>query len=228
MSPQILVVEDHPLYGQVLRDVIKAALPSSQVDHATTLAEAMAALPVGYDLVILDLWLPDTQGYSGLSTLRKLSPKQPILVTSAFADSTVMHRVAELGACSFVPKSASRATLIAAISAALSGEQCFHCSSPCGEAASSGGLRERLESLTRRQRHVLDLLRQGMLNKQIAYELGVGETTVKAHVGSVMHKLNLSSRTKVALEASQLELAPVMELYAPPSVRTNGRATPAH
>jgi DNA-binding NarL/FixJ family response regulator len=213
MPPQILVVDDHPLYGQVLRDVIATALAGSQVDHVATLAEAKAAMRIGYDLVLLDLWLPDTRGYSGLAALRKLVPKQPILVTSAFADSTVMHRVAGLGACGFVPKSASRTALVAAITGVLSGEQCFHCSSPCGEAATD--LKERVETLTGRQRHVLDLLRRGMLNKQIAHELGVGETTVKAHVGAVLRKLNLCSRTKAALETVNMELAPIAELYEP-------------
>ncbi len=219
MSKRFLIVEDHPLYAEALRLTISGSMSDVHILHATTLGEAKALLgeQKEIDLVLLDLWLPDTHGFDGLIELRRLFPKLPIVIVSAFANESVVEKAMVCGAAGFIPKSASKEALLQGLTNVLAGELtvpsgCY----PTNSAASleATALTRRLRSLTRQQLRILQMLCQGLLNKQIAFELDVGETTVKAHISEIFRKLSVCSRTQAVAEVSKLELGAVLALYA--------------
>ena len=170
-----------------------------------------------FDLILLHLWLPDTHGFDGLIDLRRLFPKLPIVIVSAFANQNVVEKAIVCGAAGFIPKSATKQALLQGLNIVLAGEVtapsgCFPtCSATSLEATA---LTQRLKSLTRPQLRVLQMLCQGLLNKQIAFELDVGETTVKAHISEVFRKTSVCSRTQAVVEVSKLDLGAVLALYA--------------
>jgi DNA-binding NarL/FixJ family response regulator len=218
MSKRFLIVGDHPLYAEALRLSICGSMSDVRISHTTTLAEAKTVLQHEgeFDLVLLDLWLPDTHGFDGLIELRRLFPKLPIVIISAFANQNVVEKAIVCGA-GFIPKSASKGALLQGINIVLAGEVtapsgCFPTNSVASLEATA--LTHRLKSLTRQQLRVLQMLCQGLLNKQIAFELDVGETTVKAHISEVFRKLSVCSRTQVVVEVSKLDLGAVLALYA--------------
>jgi DNA-binding NarL/FixJ family response regulator len=158
------------------------------------------------DLVLLDLTMPRVQGFSGLLYLRAQFPEVPVAIVSAHDDPTVIRRAIEFGAAGFIPKSLDPDSIGAALKAILSGDTWSPPDVDLG-AADDGETRElvqRLGSLTPQQVRVLMMLTEGLLNKQIAYELGVSEATVKAHVSAILQKLAVDSRTQAVIAASKI------------------------
>jgi DNA-binding NarL/FixJ family response regulator len=218
MLQRILIVDDHPIYSEALQAVIAAGMPAASVDTAASLGEALEHIRrnSNLDLVLLDLWLPDTHGFTGLIELRRLFPKLPIVVVSAFANHGVVHKAITCGAAGFIAKSASKGTLLQALGEVMAGGIALPADyvPPMQEDSRAlATLTSRLSSLTRQQLRVLHMLCQGLLNKQIAHELEVGETTVKAHVSEILRKLSVNSRTQAVLEVSKLDLGAVLALY---------------
>jgi DNA-binding NarL/FixJ family response regulator len=219
MPGRILIVEDHPIFADALRMTLAAVVPRATVVHAGSLAAAKEALEDGggFGLVLLDLWLPDTHGFGALIDLRERYPKLPIVIVSAFADQSVVHKSIVCGAAGFIPKSARRESFLEAIRNVLAGEIVLP--SDCLSAdqvadAAPDALAPKLQSLTQQQLRVLQMLCQGLPNKQIAHELDVGEATVKAHISEILRKLHVSSRTQAVLEVSKLDFGAVLELYS--------------
>ncbi len=219
MLKRFLIVEDHPLYADALQLVICNGMASVRTMRVGTLRKAADAIRrvKRFDLVLLDLCLPDTHGFEGLIELRGLAPSLPVVVVSAFADQSIVHKSLVCGASGFIPKTADKDTLLQAITDILAG----HIAPPCGSLQRDAialteppALPSRLRSLTHQQLRVLQMLCQGMLNKQIAYELEVGETTVKAHITEIFRKLSVSSRTQAVAEVSKLNLVSMLALYA--------------
>lgn len=124
MPGRVLIVEDHPIFADALRMTLATAMPEACIEHAANFGEARTALErdAGFDLVLLDLCLPDTQGLAGLNELRRRFPKLPILIVSACRDPGMVHESLACGAAGFVPKSTSRPALVQAISDVLAGE----------------------------------------------------------------------------------------------------------
>jgi len=219
MPKRFLIVEDHPLYAEALQLAIRSGMSNVRVVRADTLRDAKDAIKRenGFDLVLLDLWLPDTHGFDGLIELRKLFPKLPIVIVSAFADQSVVHKAVVCGAAGFIPKSAGKVALLQAIRDVLSGDITLppgHLPPESVATMELTALTCRLKSLTQQQLRVLQMLCQGLLNKQIAHELDVGETTVKAHVTEILRKLSVCSRTQAVVEVSRLNFSAVLALYA--------------
>jgi DNA-binding NarL/FixJ family response regulator len=217
MNCEILVVEDHPLFAEAVHSALSTAL-DVELHHASSLAQAKCFLAAAdrLDLLLLDLWLPDTHGFEGLIELRRCFPKVPIVVLSAFADTHVVEKALVCGASGFISKATARDELVPAVKRALAGDLVVPSKLPWLALAADNELRalaKRLESLTRQQLRVLEMLCQGLLNKQIAHVLEVGETTVKAHVSEVLRKLNVSSRTQAVLEISKLDFRAVLAIY---------------
>lgn len=219
MPTHILIVDDHPVFLSAIEDVLSKELSEPRILTAQGIDAAKAVFRTAGDLdvVLLDLWLPDTQGYEGLIELRRLRPKLPIIVLSAFADQVVVHKAMMLGASGFIAKSASREEIARSVLSVLAGDHCL----PAGYRPPSVAtdqelavLTTRLKSLTHQQLRVLQMLCQGRLNKEIAYQLNVGETTVKAHVSEILRKLAVVSRTQAVLEVSKLDLSAVSALYS--------------
>lgn len=209
MAESFLVVDDHPLFRDALTLAIKATYPDAAIDEASSIeaAKQMVGTGVRYDLVMLDLSMPGVSGFEGFLELRSLDPKQPIVIVSALEDPRIVHEAVTLGAAGFIPKSARKPELAEAIATVMLGNLTL----PKGyqpPAAAEGGATDiatRLSSLTPQQLRVLSMLRQGLLNKQIAHELGVGETTVKAHVSEILRKLDVASRTQAVIEVSRID-----------------------
>lgn len=227
MPARILIVEDHPIFADALRMTLAAALSNVCFVHAGTLNEAKDVLRGGaqFDLVLLDLWLPDTHGFAGLIELRGRFPKLPIVVVSAFADQTIVHKSMVCGAAGFIPKSARKESFQQAIHSVLAGEIVLpsDCLPPDSVAnIELDVLTTKLQSLTHQQLRVLQMLCQGLLNKQIAHELDVGEATVKAHISEILRKLHVCSRTQAVLEVSKLDFGAVLALY----MGSNGACVP--
>jgi DNA-binding NarL/FixJ family response regulator len=218
MPISILIVEDHPMFLEAIRSAIAAKLSECRIVAATDFEAAKATVNAQqFDLVLLDLWLPDVHGYEGLMELRRLQPKLPVVVLSAFADEVVVHKALVLGASGFIPKSASRDEILSSITGVLAGDICMPAG--CSPPRQSPGvdpelMTKRLKTLTQQQLRVLQMLCQGLLNKEIAYQLDVGETTVKAHVSEILRKLGVTSRTQAVIEVSKLDHNAITALYS--------------
>lgn len=216
MTPSILIVDDHPLFVEALKLVIEGAFPDVFVSEAASIDAARAALDKEgpFDLVLLDLSMPGTRGLDGLLELRTRHPRLPIVVVSALEDPRIIHEVMTCGAAGFISKSTRGSELGNAIREVMSGSLVLPkgYQPPQTSALSSGTsqLTARLATLTPQQVRVLQMLRQGMLNKQIAFELGVGETTVKAHVSEILRKLKVSSRTQAVIEAAKIDFDAIL------------------
>jgi DNA-binding NarL/FixJ family response regulator len=206
---RVLIVDDHPLF----RDALKAALSSSfsamSIDEAGSLDQVNAMLErdSDYDLVLLDLKMPGVQGLSGLVYLRAQFPSVPVAVVSGHEEPSIMRRALDLGASGYVPKSTPAETMRTAISEILAGG-IWAPEAAAGESArdkETDEFAKRLATLTPQQVRVLMMLREGLLNKQIAYQLNVSEATIKAHVSAILQKLNVDSRTQAVIAASRID-----------------------
>ncbi len=219
MLKRFLIVEDHPIYAEALQLIIYGGMADVRVTCAGTLREAKDAIrqEKKLDLVLLDLCLPDTHGFEGLIELRRLAPRLRIVIVSAFADQSVVHKSLVCGASGFISKTADKDTLLQALADILAGHVTPPGETPQPDAITKTelpALPSRLRSLTHQQLRVLQMLCQGMLNKQIAYELDVGETTVKAHITEIFRKLSVCCRTQAVAEVSKLNLDAMLALYA--------------
>lgn len=206
---RFVVADDHPLFREAMKQTLHDFLAGCDTQMAGSFDQAVALLESGedFDLVLLDLKMPGAQGLSGLVYLRAQFPNVPVAIVSANDDPAVMRRALSLGASGFIPKSSSAGDMREAIEAMLDGgiwtPPDLNAEEPQdGEAED---LARRLMTLTPQQMRVLMLLREGMLNKQIAFNLSVSEATVKAHVSAILQKLKVDSRTQAVIAAGRLD-----------------------
>ncbi len=209
LSYRIIIVDDHPLFRGALNQALSASLESSEIVEAGSLDELTEKLAGGLDvdLILLDLTMPGVQGISGLVFLRGQHPEIPVMVVSANDDPNIIRRCMDCGASGFVPKSQPVDQIRAAVRSVLDGNVW----SPPGVNLSSAvdvetaDLLSRLSSLTPQQVRVLMMLGEGLLNKQIAYKLGVSEATIKAHVSAILQKLGVDSRTQAVIAVNKID-----------------------
>jgi len=208
----VIVADDHPLFRTAIKEALEASQGETKFLEANsfeTLQELVDERP-DVDLVLLDLHMPGVSGFAGLVYLCKRYPSVPVVIISATEDPLVIKRALEHGAAGFIPKSSSIETITYAISQVLMGEiwapESVQSNLP-GNNVSELALAERMAQLTPQQFKVLMMMSQGLLNKQIAYELSVSEATVKAHVTAIMSKLGVTNRTQAVLAANQLSVS---------------------
>ncbi|MGD9479738.1 response regulator [Shinella sp. G-2] len=205
-----LIVDDHPLFCDALAMTLTGPVGIAEVDAVGTLEAALTRLTTGPlpDVVVLDLNLPDVNGLDGVVRLRQTAPETPIVVVSSLDEVRIVRAALKAGVNAFVPKHASREEFREAFSVIARGE--IHASrlaldgsapSPSEEAV------KRLALLTRQQARILQLVCAGRMNKQIAYELSIAETTVKAHVTAIMRKLGVQTRMQAVLFAQEASFA---------------------
>lgn len=210
--PTLLIADDHPLFREALRGAVQRVLPDVQLREAEDVDALYALVDAepDADLLLLDLNMPGAQGFSALVHLRALHPQLPIVMVSAREEPAVMRRALDHGAMGFIPKSADAATLGEAITRVLDGDRWAPTAADAAPAASADehDAAQRLQGLTPQQFRVLQMLGEGLLNKQIAYELGVSEATIKAHMTAILRKLGASNRTQAVLIAGRLALEP--------------------
>jgi DNA-binding NarL/FixJ family response regulator len=158
------------------------------------------------DLILLDLSMPGVQGFSGLIALRAQHPDVPVVIVSATEEALAIRRAMEFGASGFIPKSLDIDTIGTAIQAVLAGDTWTppDIDLSATEDKETADLVRRVSTLTPQQVRVLMMLSEGLLNKQIAYELSVSEATVKAHVSAILDKLGVDSRTQAVIAAARI------------------------
>jgi len=206
---RILIADDHPLFRGALKQALIDAFETVQIDEVGTLQEIIEYLSEASapDLVLLDLKMPGVEGFSGLLYLRAQYPDLPVVVVSATEAPNVIHNSLNVGASGFVPKSTPVEQIRDAIKQVLEGD--IWAPDWLGEETEGEGedIAARMASLTPQQVRVLMMLKEGKLNKQIAYELSVSEATIKAHVSAILQKLNVESRTQAVIAANSLDPA---------------------
>ncbi len=212
MAPGIIIVaDDHPLFRDALRQAIETLDEKYEVRMAGDFeaVEAQVGETGQIELVLLDLNMPGNNGLSGLLRLRTAQPGIPVVIVSANEEPGIVRRSLEIGASGYIPKSSTAEQMRSAIRAVLEGEVWVPDSLDLNGTDDREGseLIQRLQTLTPQQNKVLSMLGEGLLNKQIAYELGVSEATVKAHVSAVLLKLGVDSRTQAVIALGRLGLA---------------------
>jgi DNA-binding NarL/FixJ family response regulator len=206
---RLLIADDHPLFRGALREAICGLFGRADIGEAGTFEEVADILERGgeVDLILLDLRMPGVRGFSGLMYLRAQYPSVPIVIVSANDDPAVIRRCVEFGAAGFIPKTLDVEELRGVIARVLQGEVWTppEVDLSADANAESAAMIARLSTLTPQQVRVLMMLSGGLPNKQIAYELGVSEATVKAHVTAILQKLGVDSRTQAVIAAGRIE-----------------------
>lgn len=215
---KILVADDHPLFREAITSVIESGFAGSTVLETADLDSALALTQEhdDLDLILLDLNMPGMHGLNGLISLRNEAPTIPVVIVSAEQDKQVVLQAITYGAIGFITKSSPRAQMTDAIQQILNGNV-YLPSDIIRTSRESTQRRHRqddnpispelLGSLTRRQLLVLERMSKGESNKQIAYNLNIAETTVKAHVSAILRKLGVHNRVQAILSASDVDFS---------------------
>ncbi|MGB7034316.1 MAG: response regulator transcription factor [Xanthobacteraceae bacterium] len=208
-SHRLLIADDHPLFRGALREAVNGLFDRVDVAEAGSFEEIPTILERGadVDLILLDLRMPGVRGFSGLMYLRAQYPHLPIVVVSASDDPVVIRRCMEFGASGFIPKTLGIEAMRQAVARVLEGGVWTPPDVDLrGESdPETAAMIARLATLTPQQVRVLMMLSGGLLNKQIAHELGLSEATVKAHVSAILQKLDVESRTQAVIAAGKIE-----------------------
>lgn len=208
MAQKIIIVDDHPLVRGAIVQALQKSGPGITLTETGNLDECLAVLADDddVDLVLLDLHMPGTSGFAGLFMIHALYPDLPVAIISATDDAAVIQRCIDFGALGFIPKTAQIDVISDAVSQIIDGtvwlpEDYQGSTSPNEEDAQ---LAARIDRLTPQQMRVMMMLTEGLLNKQIAYELDISLATVKAHVSAILRKLEVHSRTQAVIVAKKL------------------------
>jgi len=208
-----LVIDDHPMFCDALELTLRDCAGFADIATADSLAGGLDALDAGggCDLIVLDLNLPDVTGLDGLLRLKSRAPGTPVIVVSSMTENAIIASAMKAGAAGYVPKHSPHSEFRAAIARVLDGgtympEQFVDVAEP----ADGPDPVSRLASLTPQQARILDLICDGKLNKQIAFDLSIAETTVKAHVTAIMRKLSVQSRTQAVLVAQEARFTSIL------------------
>jgi len=215
---RILIADDHPLFREAISSVIASGFEGSEIIETDDLDSALALTRENddLDLILLDLNMPGMHGLNGLITLRNEAPTIPVVIVSAEEDKQVVLQAITYGAVGFITKSSPRAQMTEAIRQILNGNVYLPSDIiRTGKESTSRRSRnednpispELLNSLTRRQLLVLERMSKGESNKQIAYNLNIAETTVKAHVSAILRKLGVHNRVQAILSASDVDFS---------------------
>ncbi len=217
---KILIADDHPLFREAITNVIESGFPDTETIETEDLETALALAQEhdDLDLVLLDLNMPGMNGLNGLISLRNEAPTIPVVIVSAEDDKQIVLQAITCGAVGFISKSSPRAQMTEALQQILDGNV-YLPSDIIRQSDQDSGRRNRrasehpqiapelLSSLTRRQLLVLERMSKGESNKQIAYNLHIAETTVKAHVSAILRKLGVHNRVQAILSASDIDFA---------------------
>lgn len=209
MQANVLIADDHPLFRAAMRQAL-TDIVGENIAEAASFPEARKALRIdeAIELVFLDIHMPGNDGLTGLSEIRTSFPNVLVVIVSAEDSPVLIRKAIDLGASGYIPKSTPLPVIADAVTQVLDGEQWL----PDGldgtlsqyRDSSEAEFAERLAQLTPHQFTVLKMMSDGLLNKQIAYELSISESTVKQHVSAVLRKLNVINRTKAGVLFRQL------------------------
>jgi len=206
---RLVIADDHPLFRGALREAVNGLFADVDIAEAGSFDEVAELLERGgeVDLILLDLAMPGVRGFSGLMYLRGQFPGVPVIVVSANDDPAAIRRCMDFGSSGFIPKTLGVDEMRTAISRILKGGVWTppDVDLNTGSDAATAALMSRMATLTPQQMRVLMMLSEGLLNKQIAFQLSVSEATVKAHVSAILQKLGVESRTQAVIAAAKIE-----------------------
>lgn len=207
MGKTIIVADDHPMVRAAIRHIISSVMPDSSVLEAVGFKslDALVRQHPHSDLILLDLTMPGSLGFSSLLYLRAEFPAIPVIVVSSSEDIQTIYRAYRFGAAGFLPKSVSMEAFREAICAVLDGKEWFTKVPDAVSTNPDAIVAKRMASLTPQQIKVLMSIAQGKSNKTIADDLGIAENTLKVHISAIFKKLSVSSRTQAALLVKSLE-----------------------
>ena len=211
---QFLIADDHPLFREALKGALSAKFEGLEVFESSDFDSTLQVLSEQEDLdiLLLDLHMPGNGDLYGLIRIREEYPSLPIAVVSGSEDANIVSKVMGYGAMGFIPKSSSSDDIASAINQILEGDTWLPKELKNKVAEIEGEDREiaaQVASLTPQQYRVLQYLHEGLLNKQIAYELHISEATVKAHITAIFRKLGVYNRPQAVLIAAKLKLEPI-------------------
>ena len=209
LPDKVIIADHHPLFRQALLATLKQRMTTTVGLQAETVEELDQLLikETDADLLLLDLNIPGAHGFNTLIHVRQHFPEIPVVVVSAYEDIDTINKAMSYGASGFVPKSTDVNTIFTAINQVLSGElwtpEAFN---TIDASDSKAEMAERIASLTKQQYKILLMLAEGLLNKQIAYDLRVSAATIKVHVTAIFRKLKVNNRTQAVISLGQLDL----------------------
>ena len=211
LAQKIIIADDHPLFRTAMQQAVMQLVADVDIEQAESLPglQRVVEQHSDADLILLDLQMPGAHGYSGLVFLRSHFPEIPVIVVSACEDPAIMCQALDHQASGYIAKSSPLDDISEAIRKVLEGDLYLpevarrHQHQPNQNAMD---LAERLASLTPQQFRVLTMMSEGMLNKQIAYDLDVSEATIKAHVTAIFRKLGVRTRTQAVIAVQSLDI----------------------
>lgn len=209
---RILIADDHPMVRDALRSAVLYSCQATDILEADALDGVVSTLEErgDLDLVLLDLNMPGMDGLAGLRMLRQRFPATPVVVVSAHDERRLVREAIQSGATGFIPKSTPRDAIAGALRQVLLGDVYIPASAEEmtaedeAEEKETAEIARRIATLTAQQQRVLELLGTGKLNKEIAFDLSITETTVKAHVSAILQKLKVYSRTQAVVIAGRV------------------------
>lgn len=207
-SMKIILADDHPLFRQALTLILKENFCNAEVLEAENIPELEQYLAQGQgaDLLLLDLDIPGAQGFNNLISIRRSYPDLGVVIISGFEDKETIYKAMSHGAAGFIPKSTPVPDMLLAIKEVLTGKLW----TPEGEfnakAQHSNTADDKIASLTPKQHNILLMFADGLLNKQIAYELGLSESTIKSHASTIFLKLGVRNRTQAVIVLNEVQL----------------------
>lgn len=212
---KILIADDHPLFRDAIKSIIVESFSGYELLETSNLDDAIALVDDNpdTDLILLDLNMPGMDGLTGIVKMRNHAPEIPLGIISAEEDKSIVLQAAGYGAVGFIPKSTTRETITRAIEQILAGQVYLPAdiirSNP-GESVANTSKQFEIDMksisyLTRKQLQVFEQMAKGNSNKQIAYDMNIAETTVKAHVSAILHKLKVKNRIQAVLCASNID-----------------------
>jgi len=211
MSKIVLIADDHPLFREALASIVSMAIPNSEIHEAIDYSETREALASqDYNLVFVDLNMPDSNGLSDLALLKKMYPQIPMIVVSAHEEVEIIRTCINHNASGYIIKSSDPEDIQNAILDILDGKTYIPNSIEMVDTRTreQDSVTDRLNLLTPSQLKVFIEMGKGKLNKQIAYDLNITEATVKAHITIVFKKLSINNRTQAVLLAQQHQAKP--------------------
>ncbi|SMF56589.1 two component transcriptional regulator, LuxR family [Alteromonadaceae bacterium Bs31] len=201
---QFHIADDHPLFRNAILGVIQLHYPDAKVTQSTNLEDTISALEANgeIDLLLLDLHMPGSSDLFGLVMVREKFASVPVAIISAIEEEATVSRAMGHGACGYIPKSCTPQLIQKAIESIMNGDRWLpedfkNNLHPVAEQEKN--LAQKIATLTPQQYRVLNFLREGWLNKQIAYEMGVTEATIKAHITAIFRKLGTTNRTQAVI-----------------------------
>jgi len=205
------IADDHPLFRNALLEIINQHFDNTTISESSDLESTLKALEINseIDLLLFDLHMPGSQDLFGLIAVREKFPSIPVAVISANESPSIINRAIGHGASGYIPKSASAKVLHEAIQSVVDGERWLPPNIPTHITPitqEEKSLASKVATLTPQQYRVLCYLREGWLNKQIGFELGVTEATIKAHITAIFRKLGVTNRTQAVIMLAHLAI----------------------